>query len=295
MLTEEQKKEYLSDCEEINREFKNDRLSSDFEPNYVLYSRLRGKTRFTAEKFSGKSALWMKCDDTAAHLLAFARKWFANKEFHIRDQYGKTVDFVQMSCKRREQDDLIEQCKNMTDDEWLSGCRFYRSGKDKCVRMPNGKSCIVTNDATGKTFLTVCRTWLLYLKPGRTKEEYDELSRRSLEELKARHPEKFSSEPAETCEHADRPAGNVQDGAESLDNKECADETRWNGNPEESESMTGANPVQSRCNLRHDLSDMPTVCREDACDTPHTHSHIHTCSYTHDTACTRTPVNMLTG
>lgn len=54
--------------------------------------------------------------------------------------------------------------EDMTDEEWLAGTRFYRSGKTKNAQLPNGKRVILSAQATEKTFRETSRDFLLSVR-----------------------------------------------------------------------------------------------------------------------------------
>lgn len=53
----------------------------------------------------------------------------------------------------------------MSDDDWIAGARFYRSGKDRMAELPNGKKAILEQGNTASNFREKSREFLLSTKP----------------------------------------------------------------------------------------------------------------------------------
>ena len=82
-----------------------------------------------------------------------------------REAYDYAVRKIEEEAARPAREALHRQCAGMSADEWLAGCRFYRSGGDKMCKFPDGRSVILVRTATPTNFRETSRDFLLKLKP----------------------------------------------------------------------------------------------------------------------------------
>lgn len=59
---------------------------------------------------------------------------------------------------------VAEVCKAMTDEEWLSGCRFYRSQGCKNCELPSGERVILRQETTEANFRELSKEFLLKMR-----------------------------------------------------------------------------------------------------------------------------------
>ena len=82
-----------------------------------------------------------------------------------REAHDYAIRKIAEETARPAREALHRQCAGMSADEWLAGCRFYRSGRDKMCKLPDGRSVILACTDTPKDFRETSCDFLLNLKP----------------------------------------------------------------------------------------------------------------------------------